>query len=289
MPKNIENLINEVLARGTIRRKDLDDGLLEFEDPFDRIRYLTEMSSFVDLRLEGTKVVRVEEGVSERLRCLQKEAIEQAKKMTSTDRLTGTYNRNHIDGVARELKDRYAVLMVDIDNFKRINDIYGHTVGDIVIKNVARIILRNLRESYVGRYGGEEFYVELNRTDKEGGRAAAERVRKAIEGEAIGYLIDDLRRAGIPVTERIKSERITVSIGVADEKQGEFPYDARVRADNALYLAKKFGRNKVLGDGDDPLKSLNWRQKAMFYAAEELGTFEQLIRAASGRMKSYLR
>lgn len=275
--------------RSNITTEGIDRDLSELEDPFDRLRYLSEVLSLVNLGLTKTNVVRVDQDIGPYLINLQRAAIVGVMETTVTDVLTGMHTRNHIDAPKREPKDKYVVLMVDIDNFKRINDAYGHTVGDIVIKNVARVILRNLRESYVGRYGGEEFYVELERTDKEGGRVAAERLRRAVENEVLPYVLEELQKRGIVTNEYIKSEKITVSIGIADERQGEKPFNVRERADNALYFAKRFGRNRVVADGDDTLKSFNWRQIAVYHIADEIGTLGKLLTDAAIRMKTYLR
>ncbi|MBU2258515.1 MAG: GGDEF domain-containing protein, partial [Candidatus Omnitrophica bacterium] len=140
-----------------------------------------------------------------------------------------------VEEINRSRKFDYslAFLMIDIDYFKDLNDRYGHLVGDVILKEVSRIIKDNIRQiDILGRYGGEEFCLALPETEKEEARFAAERIREAIEDALIRAYDEDLR--------------ITLSVGIA-----VFPGDAQDtdalidRADQALYKAKQSGRNKV--------------------------------------------
>ncbi|MBC3362713.1 sensor domain-containing diguanylate cyclase [Pseudomonas sp. SWRI154] len=164
----------------------------------------------------------------------------QLQLLSSTDRLTGLYNRGHWEG---SLKSAYArhqrygnalsLVMLDIDHFKRVNDTYGHQAGDKVIENVARLLHEHVRESDVaGRYGGEEFGVVLSDTDKDGARVFAERLRKAVEELLVQYNGQDIR--------------FTISLGVADLSEPSNDHAELIaRADQALYTSKKTGRNRV--------------------------------------------
>jgi diguanylate cyclase (GGDEF)-like protein len=123
-----------------------------------------------------------------------------------------------------------SVMMLDIDNFKRINDTYGHLTGDKVLKELSEIIEKSLRsEDFVGRYGGEEFLIVLPRTNKETAFKVAERIRRKIE------------RHRFPVP-----EPVTVSIGVADSTEGESLEELISLADERLYRAKRSGKNRVI-------------------------------------------
>jgi diguanylate cyclase (GGDEF)-like protein len=161
--------------------------------------------------------------------------------LSVTDALTGLYNRNKLDTVlvdqyARFRRNRrpFCVLMLDIDNFKSINDTYGHATGDDVLVNLAKVLVQSVRGiDSVARYGGEEFVVVLIETGADAALEVAERVRLLVQtpryGEAAGQLIS-----------------VTASIGVAccrDEDTG--PDDILARADRALYDAKHAGRNNV--------------------------------------------
>jgi len=152
------------------------------------------------------------------------------------DVLTGVYSRWYLlkrlgDEVNRYMRKRIplSVLFIDIDDFKRVNDTYGHDVGDKVLAEVGRIIKEQIRIVDIpGRYGGEEFVVVLPDTDEEGAYVVAERIRKAIEN----------MKCSVP---------ITVSIGVATLSE-EFVSGETLlrRADMAMYRAKSMGKNRVV-------------------------------------------
>ena len=123
--------------------------------------------------------------------------------------------------------------MLDIDHFKRVNDTYGHPIGDLVLQNVARLCQNSLREvDSFGRYGGEEFVALLPQTNCEQAFATAERLRRSIaEG-------DIQSEAGVI--------RCTVSVGVATfNRNCKSLEELLERADQALYHAKRAGRNRV--------------------------------------------
>jgi diguanylate cyclase (GGDEF)-like protein len=171
-------------------------------------------------------------------------AFENARlySMAITDELTGLYTVRHFRNCLDRQRDLYdshgekfVLLLLDIDNFKMVNDNYGHPAGDAVLKRVARSIAEAVRESdFVFRYGGEEFTVLLPHTVGGGGLQVAERIRATVEARET-----DL--AGVVV-------KTTVSVGMA-----LFPENAtNVRdlvqqADAALYRAKRSGKNRVVG------------------------------------------
>ncbi len=128
-----------------------------------------------------------------------------------------------------------ALVMVDIDDFKRVNDIYGHLAGDILLKAVAGLISEESRASdTVARYGGEEFAVVLPETDLQYAVVFAERVRKKIERLTVN--IDDLKIA------------VTVSLGVCifDPKTSQSGKDGFIEAaDKAMYKSKNSGKNRL--------------------------------------------
>ncbi|BBP78045.1 diguanylate cyclase [Pseudomonas sp. Ost2] len=164
----------------------------------------------------------------------------QLQTLSSTDRLTGLYNRGHWEEslkVAHARHQRHgnptSLVMFDIDHFKRVNDTYGHQAGDKVIEQVAQLVCEHVRDSDVaGRYGGEEFGVVLSDTDKAGGRFFAERLRKAVEA--------------LEVLHEGQVIRFTISLGVADLSRPSVTHaDLIAWADQALYTSKKSGRNCV--------------------------------------------
>ncbi|TMD03577.1 MAG: GGDEF domain-containing protein, partial [Chloroflexi bacterium] len=165
--------------------------------------------------------------------------------VTRTDALTGIYNRRHLEerlqGVlssARRHHEPAAVLMIDVDHFKSINDSLGHAGGDAVLREVAERLRHRVRlEDVVGRWGGEEFLVLSAIADADAAAVLAERLRAAIADEPF-----EIEGAG-----RI---RVTVSIGCA---AGAGDAEALLRqADAALYEAKAQGRNRFIVAGASP-------------------------------------
>ncbi len=167
-----------------------------------------------------------------------KQALEREQQRARTDPLTGLYNRRHffelgeqLFEVARRYRTPLSVLMFDLDRFKRINDNYGHQVGDAILERIAAIARRHVRSADVlARYGGEEFVVVLPNANATEARAAAEHLRKQVE--ACHDYIED------------KALTVTISIGVAEMlPQGDTLERLIQRADEALYDAKNAGRN----------------------------------------------
>jgi diguanylate cyclase (GGDEF)-like protein len=163
--------------------------------------------------------------------------IDEMKQMAYKDPLTSLYNRRYFFETAEKLyltaireEREIAILMCDIDHFKKINDKYGHSTGDIVIKNTAEILSSNIRKNdIVARYGGEEFVIFLYNCD----------IKYAyLIGEKIRYKINDSI-----VKDKGEEIKYTISIGVSN--QGETLEDVINNADKMLYLAKKT-RNRVV-------------------------------------------
>lgn len=164
---------------------------------------------------------------------------------TITDPLLGICNRRFIDRRLSEEVERakrhrldLAVMLLDIDYFKKVNDTWGHQNGDLVLKNIALLLHSNLRQSdLLARYGGEEFVVVSPHTPKTEVLVVAERLRKSVEQATI--LLNG---------ENGQHElKVTISIGVSYLYQPtDKPEELIMRADKALYMAKKKGRNMVL-------------------------------------------
>jgi diguanylate cyclase (GGDEF)-like protein len=160
-------------------------------------------------------------------------------RIATTDALTGIYNRRHFMTLLGREQERalrygntFSLLLLDIDHFKRINDTYGHPVGDEAIKAMAGAASAHLRPTdIIGRFGGEEFVVLLPQTDDAGALIAAERIR-----EAVG-------RVSLLAGEQ--AVRFTVSIGAASFARRAGLDQLVECADQALYAAKTGGRNRV--------------------------------------------
>lgn len=175
------------------------------------------------------------------------------------DGVTGLFNRRYTEmALEREIKRwrRYRApltcLMIDIDHFKSINDRYGHLTGDLVLREVSKVLKDGVRTTdIVGRYGGEEFIVLLTNTDARQGRVLAERLRVAVSGMKI--TCPNRSASDAPTSGRLN---LTVSIGVfgLHYEREEFTASQVIsRADDALYQAKRNGRNCVVSyvDGQD--------------------------------------
>jgi len=159
------------------------------------------------------------------------------KRLSVTDKLTGLNNRIKIDEVLNynlSMFERYenlfSVIILDIDHFKKINDNYGHQVGDEVLKAFAKILKENVRiTDTVGRWGGEEFMIIASETDS----AEAVKFATNLKKKIINF---DFPKVG----------RVTASMGVAGVDIGDSIEDVVSKADIALYSAKESGRNKVV-------------------------------------------
>lgn len=169
---------------------------------------------------------------------------EELQRLASSDALTGMNNRRVLfESLGAELSRvrRYggflSLLMLDIDHFKRVNDTWGHAAGDDVLRAVARVVKRTVRDvDLSARYGGEEFVILLPETALEGAVQIAERLRLAVSTAPVTLAEPS---AGQAVT-------VTVSIGVAEASAPESGEALISRADAAMYRAKEGGRNRVV-------------------------------------------
>ena len=168
---------------------------------------------------------------------------ERIRQLATTDALTGISNRGEFNRrLSAEMRRavRYrrplALMMYDLDHFKRINDAFGHDVGDEVLKAVVKLVNETIRHVDVhARWGGEEFMVLFPETDRASAARTAERVRTVIARHAFEG-----------------PQRVTASFGVTDMRPGDGPDDLIKRADQALYLAKGAGRDRVEVANDGP-------------------------------------
>jgi two-component system cell cycle response regulator len=176
--------------------------------------------------------------------------IRQLEKTAATDALTGLFNRRvFMEALGRKFQSAQrfgrdlSIIMTDLDRFKSINDAHGHHVGDEVLKMFADVLQDSARQvDLVARWGGEEFIILCEETDREGARSVAERIRADLESRVLQ--LED----GTAV-------QVTCSLGVA-----AFPGDASAmqalieRADEYLYAAKKAGRNRVASAAGEGMK-----------------------------------
>ena len=173
---------------------------------------------------------------SEQANAELRQALDQMQEAAGTDRLTGAWNRRRFEDGAMRLialsgrrEDPLSLVMFDLDHFKRVNDTFGHGVGDQVLRAVSSTVQEQLRGSdALVRWGGEEFIALCPATTLAGATILAEKIRQAVEANA-------MPQVGM----------VTISLGVAQRQKGEALEAWIARADGALYRAKERGRNRT--------------------------------------------
>ncbi|NOZ08945.1 MAG: diguanylate cyclase [FCB group bacterium] len=187
------------------------------------------------------------ESLSQRISRLNVE-LEQARTKSLTDGLTGINNRQSFDLYIRELVEKnsvirhpFAMFILDIDDFKAINDTYGHQTGDRILLAMVMKCKEFIRtEDFIARYGGDEFIIILQGASLRNAVKRAKQISKSIAGSQ--YRVDDLKK-GLTLS-------FTVSIGVSAFRKGDTITSLINRADEALYASKKKGKNGVVSEKD---------------------------------------
>lgn len=196
---------------------------------------LTVLLAFLlELMIINNLFDRADEAAAER-----ESLLKTTKLMAVTDSLTGIYNRGKIEEILTDKikkfqysKVPFSVLLADIDHFKKINDTYGHQVGDLALIDVTQILGKNIRSSdYLGRWGGEEFLIILPKIKLRKALETAERLRMTM----MEYEADYLKNR----------DRITLSIGVLESSQDTDIKNIVKGVDELLYRAKNNGRNRI--------------------------------------------
>lgn len=158
------------------------------------------------------------------------------EKIASIDPLTGLYNRRSMDVFlkqALESEFSFAIILCDVDNFKRVNDTYGHDFGDVVLRDIAHITMDKVGDSgYVCRWGGEEILILVNRSTKEGAGKIAESIRCEVASHVF-----EMNHVCI---------HCTLTLGVSSYKSGQTVEQTITLADNNLYEGKRSGKNRVV-------------------------------------------
>lgn len=223
----VENSIQEILAGSEV--PPIEHRIIRHDGKVVWIR--NTMVPCYDGKGQMTRYDGLIEDITER-----KLAEEELKRLASTDKLTEAYNRtkfNEIIGREIERVKRYnhplSVIIFDIDHFKNVNDRYGHSAGDYVLRTIADIVRENIRKiDYFVRWGGEEFMIISLETSLKEAYTLAERIRETIET----YTFNDVGK-------------VTVSLGVTEFKEDDTEDSLIKRADDAMYEAKKKGKNRV--------------------------------------------
>jgi diguanylate cyclase (GGDEF)-like protein len=167
-------------------------------------------------------------------------AFTRIEELAITDELTGLHNRRHLldrldkqRAMANREGSRFVLAFIDLDKFKRINDEYGHGIGDSVLHQFSELLQESIREvDLVARYGGEEFVLLLNGVGIETAAIVVERIRDAVEHMRFSE----------------RSLAMTISVGLTEYRAPELATETLERADKLLYKAKKDGRNRVVQD-----------------------------------------
>jgi diguanylate cyclase len=163
---------------------------------------------------------------------LRRDLVE-ARRAATADALTGLLNRRGFKAALAAETGALCLLVLDVDHFKRVNDAHGHAAGDLVLKGVAAALERGARGGQAARIGGEEFALVLPGIGGDAAVERAERIRRDIAQDAV------IAADGAPI-------RVTASFGVAERLPGEDGAALLARADAALYLAKRGGRDRVV-------------------------------------------
>lgn len=167
----------------------------------------------------------------------QRDTLQRLQDEIHTDPLTGTFNRRWLDAelerrVAQKNRKPFALMLLDVDHFKEVNDLYSHLAGDAVLRELGTLLRRFSRnDDQAARYGGEEFVMLVNQSEPGTVAAIAERLRLNIAEHSWLHVLPD--------------RGVTISVGVAIWRPGETQSDLLARADEALYRAKHAGRNRV--------------------------------------------
>lgn len=235
--ENIENLqilsMNQPdIATFTHRIKKKDGSYTWFE---------TTARALMEKTGELTGIVAVSRDTSQRKRAEEKlrEANQILEQISFMDGLTGIANRRTFDEYIHRSwteEKQLSLIMIDIDQFKKFNDTYGHQKGDDCIKRVAGALTKTLRRShdFVARYGGEEFVVVVSEADEISAMFVAEQLRHNVESLRIPHSTSEV------------SHSVTISLGICHASAAENIEDLIEKADQALYLAKRSGRNQVM-------------------------------------------
>ncbi|MEK7773579.1 MAG: diguanylate cyclase, partial [Deltaproteobacteria bacterium] len=231
--------------------KGANDYLVKLPDKIELVARIRAHSRTYQLQMQRDEAYRELEKLQERLEESNRKLEERnaiLQRLSVLDGLTGIANRRHFDEILKQEWKRghrdassLAIIMIDIDFFKKFNDNYGHQGGDDCLKRAASALSDTLHRpgDFIARYGGEEFVVLLPNTDAGGGAIIAEQMRSNIEAQNIDHALSSV------------STHVTISLGVASvlPDDAATPEDLIAKADGALYKAKAAGRNRCMIHG----------------------------------------
>ena len=228
----VDNCLIEVLSEMEEHCKEIEKGKDVFEKQDDKQLLLKVLGQITDKYEDLKDEIRKQHEQIEKL----KEELETTREEAERDALTGVFNRKKFDYTLSKLiekKNPFTLIIFDLDNFKQINDTFGHQAGDIVLKKVGEILLKHLRpDTPLFRIGGEEFAIILPDSCIDIGEKIAERLRQIFEQKEIYY--------------EGKRVPLTATFGLTFYQNGDTPESICKRADIALYEGKKSGKNIVI-------------------------------------------
>jgi diguanylate cyclase len=257
--KDIIDILTKAMVTHDTANQEYNQKILKQSEKIEEITRLDDIKKLKKALIQEIEQIREtvkekESHDSSKLEILSKQVgnlsmeLEKARSASLTDGMTGIYNRkafdSHIDELVEkntESKSRapFALLMLDIDDFKKVNDVYGHQTGDRVILAITNKCRQSIRgEDFLARYGGEEFVIILPGASLKNAIKRAEVICKSVASTR--YYLDDV--AGNPTLS------VTVSIGVSSLQKADTTATITQRADRALYAAKHKGKNCVLSE-----------------------------------------
>lgn len=264
MERTLEQMVKtlSVASKGTAS---YNKTLKDFSEHMDAADPKALESLVTTVMKETQRVRRINETMAQELKRSSgeihslREDLDKVRQEALTDALTGIANRKVFDTRILEQTDQantdrsfLSLLMLDIDHFKHFNDTFGHPMGDQVLKLVARVIRQGVKgKDVAARYGGEEFSVILPQTRLRDAVGVGEAIRRAVANKRVTN-----KRTGDDLG------TVTLSIGVSEFRHGETIAQFVQRADEALYMAKRGGRNRVMSQLDLDLSRMSGMQQA---------------------------
>ena len=246
LAQNFNKMAEELAGTETLRGDFISNVSHEFKTPLASIQGFAKLLQSDDIteqeREEYTQIIidetsRLSKLSSNILRLTKLENQNaQLDRIACIDALTGLYNRRSMDkflAAAMSCPNDFSIIMCDIDDFKKVNDTYGHKSGDKVLQAISKIIVSGLREDdFVCRWGGEEILILISGTSLNPAAMAAERIRSQVEK--------------MSVDSDGQAIKCTLTIGVAERSEGKSTDDIIALADERLYKGKRSGKNRVV-------------------------------------------
>jgi diguanylate cyclase len=257
--REIIDIMSKALAAQNDENRQFNRSINKRSDKIERITHLDDLRkirSALEQEIDQLRrdVINKQAMEEERMKALGQEInslsreLKMAKQEALTDSLTGLSNRKAFDQYIADLSTRsamgngaFALLLLDIDDFKKINDTYGHQTGDTILEKIAGKCRETTRSNdFIGRYGGEEFAVILPSSSLRNAVKRGRQIKKSIAATHYKHKYENTD-TGITL-------RVTVSIGVSVFRKGDTFSMVIERADKALYAAKEAGKNRVVSE-----------------------------------------